>query len=115
MDLWGILPVSLLPKPDAPITCDAISRELAEPQKLLPYLLQPEVSNLPPDIIAVYVQATTKIFGYWTSELGQRWNDDELPGLKRAIMSIQNRVGEFASFLDIEVQERVRSLCSVLC
>lgn len=63
----------------------------------------------------MYVQATTKIFGFWASELGQRWSDDELPGLKRAIMSIQNRVGDFASCLDIEVQERVRSLCAVIC
>ena len=61
----------------------------------------------------MYVQATTKIFGFWASELGQRWSDDELPGLKRVVMSIQNRVGEFASCLDIEVQERVRSLCAV--
>jgi AP-3 complex subunit delta-1 len=63
----------------------------------------------------MYIQAATKIFGFWASELGQRWNDDELPGLKRAIMSIQNRVGEFASSLDIEVQERVRSFCAVIC
>ena len=63
----------------------------------------------------MYIQATTKIFGFWASELGQRWSDDELPGLKRAVTSIQNRVGEFASCLDIEVQERVRRLCAVLC
>ena len=90
-------------------------RELAEPQKILPYLLQPEVSNLPPDIIAVYVQAITKIFGFWASELGQRWNDDELPDLKRVIMSVQNRVGEFTSCQDIELQERVRSFCTIYC
>jgi AP-3 complex subunit delta len=89
------------------------SRELAEPQKILPYLLQPEVSNLPPDIIAVYVQAITKIFGFWASELGQRWNDDELPDLKRVIMSVQNRVGEFTSCQDIELQERVRSFYAI--
>jgi AP-3 complex subunit delta-1 len=114
MDMWRILPVSpLLPKLDAPLEFDATSRELAEPQKLLPYLLQPEVSNLPSDIITVYVQAMIKIFGFWASELGQRWNDDELPDLRRTVISIQNRVGEFASCQDIEVQERVRSFCAV--
>ena len=61
----------------------------------------------------MYVQAVTKIFGFWASELGQRWNDDELPDLKRAIMLIQNRVAELANCQDIEVQERVRNLlCS---
>lgn len=115
MDLWRILPVSLLPKSDAPLKFDAASRELAEPQKLLPYLLQLEVNNLPPDIVSMYVQSMTKIFGFWASELGQRWNDDELPELKRTVMSIQDRVGEFAVCQDIEVQERVRSLlCSLL-
>jgi len=86
--------------------CGEYCQELAEPQKLLPYLLQQEVCNFPPDIIAVYVQATTKIFGFWASELGQRWNDDELPELKRTIMLIQNRLSELASCQDIEVQER---------
>jgi AP-3 complex subunit delta-1 len=50
----------------------------------------------------------TKIFGFWASELGQRWNDDELPDLKRVVLLIQNQLGEFASCQDIEVQERVR-------
>ncbi|KAF8807917.1 Ap3d1 protein [Phlegmacium glaucopus] len=86
--------------------CGEYCQELAEPQKLLPYLLRPEVNNLPPDIIAMYIQALTKIFGFWASELGQRWSDDELPELKRTVMLIQNRVGEFASCQDIEVQER---------
>lgn len=105
----------LLAKSDVPLEFDATYRELAEPQKLIPYLLQPEINNLPPDIIAVYVQAMTKIFGFWASELGQRWNDDELPDLKQTIVSIQNRVSEFASCQDIEVQERVRGfLCDLL-
>lgn len=86
--------------------CGEYCQELAEPQKLIPYLLQQEVTNLPPDIIAVYIQAMTKIFGFWASELGQRWNDDELPELKRIVVSTQNRVSEFASCQYIEVQER---------
>ena len=115
MDLWRILPVSLLLNPETPFKFDPTFRELAEPQKLLPYLLQQEVCNLPSDIIAVYVQATTKIFGFWASELGQRWNDDELPELKRIIMLIQNRLGELARCQDIDVQERVRSFSVVYC
>ena len=61
----------------------------------------------------MYIQALTKIFGFWASELGQRWNDDELPNLKGVIMSIRNRMSELAGCQDIEVQERVRNFCAV--
>lgn len=106
LDMWRILQVSLR------FTCSkkkftrAIS-ELSEPQKLLPYILQSEISNLSPDIVAVYIQAATKIFGHWTAELAQRWDDDDLREVKETIATIVSRVAELSSSPHIEVQERV--------
>jgi len=84
-----------------------------EPHKLLPYLLQPDISNLAPDIIAVYVQAAIKVFGFWASELAERWDDDNLPELKQVVESVLARVRELAASQHIEVQERVSSSVSI--
>jgi len=89
---------------------DILSSELSEPQKLLPYILQPEISNLAPDTIAVYIQAATKIFGYWAADIAQRWDDDFLPEIKTVVGSIISRASEFVSSPHIEVQERVSRL-----
>lgn len=83
-------------------------RELHEPQKLLPYLLQSDIGNLSSDVVAMYLQAALKVFGYWASELAQRWDDESLPEVKQVVESILSRVGELASSQYIEVQERVR-------
>jgi AP-3 complex subunit delta-1 len=82
-------------------------RELAEPQKLLTYILQPEVSRLSPDTIAVYIQAATKIFGFWAAELAERWTDEDLTEVKGILDLIVSRVTEFVISPHIEVQERV--------
>ena len=42
--------------------------ELAEPHKLLSYLLQQRIVSLSSDIIAVYVHAAMKVFGSWAAE-----------------------------------------------
>ncbi|KAH9486426.1 AP-3 complex subunit delta-1 [Psilocybe cubensis] len=86
--------------------CGEYCLELSEPEKLLPYLLQPEIDNLSSDIIAVYIQAATKIFGMWASELAQEWEDDSLPEVKQVVESILNRTREFSGSQYIEVQER---------
>lgn len=87
--------------------CGEYCQELQEPQKVIPFLLQQEVSNLSPDVIAVYIQATVKIFGYWSSELAQRWDDDHLPEARRLVEIILIRMKEFAKNVHVEVQERV--------
>ncbi|KAJ7170232.1 Ap3d1 protein [Mycena filopes] len=74
--------------------------------KLLPYLLQPEIATLLPEIIAVYIQSTAKIFGHWAAEVAQRWDDDDLPEVKSMVDSIIGRVREFVSNPHVEVQER---------
>lgn len=84
-----------------------VDRELSEPEKLLPYLLQPEIDNLSSDIKALYIQAATKIFGLWASELAQQWDDDSLAEVKQVVESILSRTKEFAGSQYIEVQERV--------
>lgn len=81
--------------------------ELAEPQKLLNYLLQPSISRLHSDTIAVYIQAATKVFGFWSSELAQRWDDDDLPRVKETVDFVLDHLRDFVASPDIEVQERV--------
>ncbi|KAF7337542.1 AP-3 complex subunit delta [Mycena sanguinolenta] len=86
--------------------CGEYCSELSEPQKLLPYLLQAEIATLQPDIIAVYIQAASKIFGHWTAQVAERWDDDDLPEVKSMVDLILGRVREFVSNSDVEVQER---------
>ena len=80
---------------------------MSDPQKLLTYLLQPSISNLAPDIIAVYIHAATKVFGFWASEIAERWDDDLLPEVKEVVDMVIERVDKFSSSPHIEVQERV--------
>ena len=84
--------------------------ELADPQKLLTYLLQPRVLTLDPAIISVYLQAAIKVFGSWAADLADRWDDEDLPKVRNTVDTLVDRVREFASNPDIEVQERVREL-----
>jgi hypothetical protein len=89
--------------------------ELAEPQKLIPNLLQADIKKLAPDIIAVYIQAAAKIFGYWSAELAGRWDDDDLPQVKGMVDVIITRISEFVASPHIEVQERVsKTYCPIL-
>lgn len=88
--------------------------ELLAPEELLPYLLHPDVANLDPDTIAVYLQAANKIFGYWATEAAQQWTDDLLDKVKAAVDSIMEQIEEFVSSPHIEVQERVRMVHLVL-
>ena len=82
-------------------------RELAEPQKLLTYLLHPSISILAADTVQLYLQAAVKVFGFLASELAQRWDNDDLPKIREVVDLIISRMTDFASSSDIEVQERV--------
>lgn len=82
-------------------------RELTEPQKLLAYILQPEISRLSPETIAVYIQAATKIFGFWAAELAERWTDEDLTEVKGIVDLVVSRVTGLVISPHIEVQERV--------
>lgn len=84
-------------------------RELAEPQKLLTYLLQPRVLTLASETVAVYLQAAIKVFGSWTAELADRWDDDDLTKVRSSVDTVVEQASEFASNSDIEIQERVRA------
>lgn len=65
------------------------------------------ISNLNPDTVQLYLQATVKVFGFWASELAQRWDNDDLSKVKEVVDFIVSRMTDFASSPDIEVQERV--------
>ncbi|GAW04764.1 Adaptor protein complex AP-3 delta subunit [Lentinula edodes] len=90
----------------AAFICGEYCSELTDTQKLLPLILQPGISNLSPDIIAVYIQAATKIFGFYAAEVAQRWIDDDLHEVKAVVQMVIERVGPFVSSSHIEVQER---------
>ncbi|KAI9060492.1 Adaptor protein complex AP-3 delta subunit [Trametes sanguinea] len=90
--------------------CGEYCSELAEPQKLLSYLLQPRVTSLPPDVVAVYLQAALKVFGSWAAELADRWDDDDLPKVQGTVNDIVERLSDFVTHPDIEVQERAAEM-----
>ena len=81
--------------------------ELAEPHKLLSYLLQPRIVSLPTETIAVYLHAAMKVFGSWAAELADRWDDDDLPKVRGVVDDVLERLSNFVTSPDIEVQERV--------
>lgn len=55
----------------------------------------------------MYIEAAIKIFGCWTSDLAQRWDDDDLPEVKQVAQSMSTRLRDLAGSQHIEVQERV--------
>lgn len=115
MDLWGVWQVGTDLWPIClEVDCKCCS-ELADPQKLLTYLLQPSTVKLSPDTIAVYIQAATKIFGYWAAEIAQRWDDNLLSEVKDVVDIVIERVGYFCTSSHIDVQERVSPLFSPIC
>jgi len=59
------------------------------------------------DIVAVYIQAATKVFGSWAADIAQRWTDDDLTYLKSMVELMIFRLGELTQSSQIEVQERV--------
>jgi hypothetical protein len=81
--------------------------ELAEPQKMLPYLLNPDIAKLAPETVAVYVHSAAKIFAFWAIELADRWNDDELPYVKSVVDETMEGLQPFILSAESEVQERV--------
>ncbi|EPQ60168.1 Adaptor protein complex AP-3 delta subunit [Gloeophyllum trabeum ATCC 11539] len=84
--------------------------EIPQPGQLLQYLVQPGISSLTSEIIAVYLHTAAKVFGYWASELAQGWDDSYLPELRDNVDMIVSRSKEYASSHDIEVQERAANV-----
>ncbi|KAK2461539.1 hypothetical protein APHAL10511_006002 [Amanita phalloides] len=84
--------------------------ELLNPQALIPHLLKPEISNLSPDIVAVYIQSALKVFGFWATDLAQSWQDDFLSDVKNMVEHVISRIQEFATSFHVEVQERAANV-----
>lgn len=93
---------------------DMRNREIAEPQKLLPHLLQPNVSLLPSETIGVYIQAAVKLFGTWSMELSQDWDNGKIQDVREVVDMLISRLKTFTSHPEAEVQERVRPIGAVL-
>ncbi|KAI9570124.1 adaptin N terminal region-domain-containing protein [Boletus coccyginus] len=90
--------------------CGEFCDELLAPEELLPYLLHPNIAFLDPEIIAVYIQAANKIFGYWATEAAQQWTDDLLVKVQGAVETMIEQMEEFVSSPHIEVQERAANI-----
>ncbi len=90
------------------------NREIAEPHKLLPHLLQPNVSLLASETIAAYIQAAVKLFGSWSMELSQDWDNGKIQDAREVVGSLISRLENFTSHSEVEVQERVRLIDAVV-
>jgi hypothetical protein len=83
------------------------NREIAEPQKLLPHLLHPNVSLLASETIAAYIQAAVKLFGSWSMELSHDWDNGRIQDVRETVDTLISRLETFTSHSEVEVQERV--------
>ena len=70
-------------------------------------LVDPSIADLPSNILAVYLSAVLKVYGYWASVLAGKWSDHFLPVLKDTVTQLRAGFQPFAANDDIEVQERV--------
>jgi AP-3 complex subunit delta len=84
--------------------------EIAEPQKLLPHLLQPNVSLLSSETIGAYIQAAVKLFGAWSMELSQNWDNNKIRDVREVVDTLISRLKNLTSHSEAEVQERVRPI-----
>src|SRR6266404_316886 len=93
------------------------SREIAEPRKLLPYLLQPNISLLSAETIGAYLQAAIKLFGTWSTGLSQDWDSGKIQDAIEVVDTLVSRFKGFTSHSEIEVQERVspRGYLTISC
>lgn len=90
------------------------NREIAEPQKLLPHLLKPNVALLASETIAAYIQAAVKLFGSWSMELSQNWDNGRIQDVREIVDTLILGLESFASHSEVEVQERVCPIDAVL-
>lgn len=90
------------------------NREIAEPQKLLPHLLHPDVSLLASETIAAYIQAAVKLFGSWSMELSKDWDNGRIQDVREIVDTLISRLEKFTSHSEVEVQERVCPIDTVL-
>lgn len=65
------------------------------------------MSNLSPEIVAAYIQATVKVFGTWAAELAQEWDPDHMQDLQGVVEAVISRLEDLAASPYGEVQERV--------
>ena len=114
LDLWGKQQVVPLRLSAYDYHNNLWRREIAEPQKLLPHLLQPNVSLLASETIGAYVQAAVKLFSSWSMELSQDWDSGRIQDVREVVDTLISRLETFASHSEIEVQERVRLIHTVV-
>jgi hypothetical protein len=71
-------------------------------------LVGSSVADLPSNILAAYLSAALKIYGYWAYVLTGKWNDQFLLVVRETVAQLRAGFQPFASSEDVEVQERVR-------
>jgi AP-3 complex subunit delta len=110
LDLWGELQVVYFYLLASDHDSNPWNREIAEPQKLLPHLLHPNVSLLASETIGAYIQAAVKLFGAWSMELSQDWDSGKIQSVQEVVDTLTSRLKNFTAHSEIEVQERVRQV-----
>ncbi|KLO06308.1 Adaptor protein complex AP-3 delta subunit [Schizopora paradoxa] len=90
--------------------CGEYSSELSDTRRIIPSLLSPDVSQLSSETVSVYIQSAAKIFGTWAAGLTERWDEDDLPELKKVVGSTIDYLRAFSSNPNFEVQERATNI-----
>lgn len=88
---------------------------MKDAHRVIGHLIQPAVRLLPPETIAVFLQAAMKVFGHWAAEVAAEWNDDaHLAPARRTVDELVAALEPFAANEDVEVQERAANLGALL-
>ncbi len=66
------------------------------------------------ETIAAYIQAAVKLFGSWSMELSQDWDNGKMQDAREVVGSLISRLENFTSHSEVEVQERVRLIDAVV-
>ncbi|KAF8330859.1 adaptin N terminal region-domain-containing protein [Cantharellus anzutake] len=90
--------------------CGEYPQYLSDPIGTLKLLFKQQVSRLPGEIIAVYLQATLKIFGHWAAELSKQWREDSLSEAQKQVDQMLSSITLFISSDNVEVQERATNI-----
>jgi len=85
-----------------------LSRHLPDVEMTLESMLKPRVAALPGHIQSVYVQNICKLYGRVLSK-AEANADDEL--VQRASRLVSDHLALFVHSADLEVQERVSTIC----
>ncbi|CCA68714.1 related to Adapter-related protein complex 3 delta 1 subunit [Serendipita indica DSM 11827] len=83
-------------------------------ETVLTRLIQPSISLLSSDIIAVYIQATLKVLSRWTYDLAEGWSNEQLKSAKETVDAVLTGLNPLCCHADMEVQERAANAAQLV-